>query len=74
MSSPEPEPVMRKLKLESLKVESFETTPIATQQRGTMYAHQRPGPIQTYNPDRCGDTRYFDCTLGCTVETNCFCG
>jgi hypothetical protein len=64
---------MRKLKLESLKVESFETTPAAADERGTVNAHGKPGPIETYNVDRCGDTRYFDCTLGCSVETNCFC-
>jgi hypothetical protein len=69
---------MRKLKLESLIVESFETAAAAADGRGTVDAHAKPGPggpgpIETYNVDRCGDTRYFDCTLGCTVETNCYC-
>jgi hypothetical protein len=64
---------MRKLKLESLQVESFETAPIAPRVRGTVQANARPGPIETYNVDRCGDTMYFDCTLGCSVESNCTC-
>ena len=64
---------MRKLKLETLQVESFETTAAAPRERGTVEAHGRPGPIQTYSPERCGDTMYFDCTLGCSVETNCIC-
>ena len=64
---------MRKLKLESLTVESFEPTAAAPAARGTVDAHGKPGPIETYNVDRCGETRYFDCTLGCTVETNCYC-
>ena len=64
---------MRKLKLESLRVESFETAPNAPHGRGTVNANARPGPLDTYNVDRCGDTQYFDCTLGCTVETNCYC-
>ena len=33
---------MRKLKLESLQVESFETTRIATRMRGTVDAHNEP--------------------------------
>lgn len=64
---------MLKLKLESVKVESFETTHAATNERGTVNAHGKPHPIETYNVERCGDTRYFDCTLGCSVETNCYC-
>jgi hypothetical protein len=66
---------MRKLKLESLQVESFETAPNAPRVRGTVDAHARPRPttLQTYNVDVCGDTLYFDCTLGCSVESNCTC-
>ncbi|HYW11862.1 MAG TPA: hypothetical protein VE871_07880 [Longimicrobium sp.] len=62
---------MRKLKLESLAVESFETTPVAQQARGTVDAHARPRPttLQTYNVEICGDTMYFDCTLGCSRNT-----
>jgi hypothetical protein len=64
---------MRKLKLESLTVESFETAPIATQPRGTVAAHAKPQPttLQTYNVDICVDTMYFDCTLGCSHLTHC---
>ncbi len=60
---------MRKLKLESLQVESFETAP-ASRERGTMYAHQRPPRPETYGA--CPDTEYFDCTWSYSViETNC---
>jgi hypothetical protein len=62
---------MRKLKLESLQVESFDTTAIPSQDRGTVNANGKPGPIQTYNVDICGDTQYFDCTLGCSYNTYC---
>ena len=62
---------MRKLKLESLAVESFQTSPIATQARGTVEAHGKPQPLQTYNVDDCGETMYFDCTLGCSYNTYC---
>lgn len=64
---------MRKLKLESLAVESFQTSPIATQARGTVGAHAKPKPttLQTYNVEICGDTMYFDCTLGCSINTQC---
>ena len=64
---------MKKLKLESLEVTSFATTPGAGAERGTVDGHMPkpggPGPIQTYNVDLCGDTNYFDCTLGCTRDT-----
>ena len=64
---------MRKLKLESLTVESFETSPVATQARGTVEAHGKPKPttLQTYDVQACGDTQYFDCTYGCSMNTNC---
>jgi hypothetical protein len=65
---------MRKLKLESLAVESFETSPVTAQARGTVDAHAKPKPpttLQTYNVDICGDTMYFDCTLGCSQFTGC---
>jgi hypothetical protein len=59
---------MRKLKLELLQVESFETAP-ATKERGTMYAHQRP---QKTSAQECHDTEYMDCTWGWSViVTNC---
>jgi hypothetical protein len=62
---------MRKLKLESLAVETFVTTPAAPRVRGTVNAHGDPQPtpptisIETYDVDACGETRYFDCSLGC---------
>lgn len=65
---------MRKLKLESLTVESFDTAPAAARARGTVDGHARPPKpttLQTYNVDACGDTMYFDCTLGCSINTNC---
>jgi hypothetical protein len=62
---------MRKLKLESVKVESFSTTPAVTRQRGTLHAHQQHVSLETYDIQECGDTRYFDCTFGCSVATNC---
>lgn len=63
---------MRKLKLESLSVESFQTSSAAARPRGTVEAHGKPQPgPQTYNVDLCGDTLYFDCTFGCSVNTNC---
>lgn len=62
---------MRKLKLESLAVESFETCPIGARARGTVQANAKPQPPQTYNVDLCGDTLYFDCALGCSQNTNC---
>jgi hypothetical protein len=68
---------MRKLKLESLQVESFDTSPVAPQARGTVDAHVDPRPtpptvsIDTYNPDRCGWTNFFDCTFGCSHFTAC---
>ena len=64
---------MHKLKLESLAVESFEIAPAAPRARGTVEAHGKPttGPLRTYNIDQCGDTMYFDCTLGCSMNTAC---
>jgi hypothetical protein len=65
---------MKKLKLESLEVTSFATTPNATRGRGTVQGAANPThncPPQTYNPDICGDTMYFDCTLGCSQNTAC---
>ena len=66
---------MRKLKLESLEIESFETTPIAQHMRGTVDARQiapgGPHPLKTYNPQQCGETQYFDCSLGCPSIAPC---
>lgn len=68
---------MRKLKLESLQVESFETTTAAAHVRGTVNAHGdvQPTPptisIETYDVDICGETQYFDCSLGCPSIAPC---
>ncbi len=65
---------MRKLKLESLKVETFQTTPNTPQMRGTVNGHGsiEPGPsIETYDPEACGETQYFDCSLGCPSIAPC---
>lgn len=67
---------MRKLKLESLKVESFQTTPNTPQMRGTVNGHGSilPSPstsIETYDPEACGETQYFDCSLGCPSIAPC---
>lgn len=68
---------MRKLKLESVKVESFETTSAASRPRGTVNAHGDPQPtpptisIDTYDVERCGETQYFDCSLGCPSIAPC---
>jgi hypothetical protein len=77
---------MRKLKLESLQVESFVTTGGAPGARGTVDGHAdipggttgpaepwTTGPISidTYDARRCGETRYFDCTFGCSQLTYC---
>ncbi len=68
---------MRKLTLESLQVESFETAALAPRMRGTVEAHCDPQPtppddvIGTYDPERCGWTNFFDCTYGCSNFTAC---
>ncbi|HWK88338.1 MAG TPA: hypothetical protein VNP72_00035 [Longimicrobium sp.] len=84
---------MRKLKLESLQVESFATTERGAAPRGTVQAHADVAPddtiidpwtggtttiqpatwnasvcVDTYDVKACGDTRYFDCTFGCTID------
>jgi hypothetical protein len=67
---------MRKLKLESLQVESF-VTAAAPRLRGTVDAHGDPQPtpptisIPTYDVEECGETRYFDCSLGCPSIAPC---
>jgi hypothetical protein len=58
---------MRKLKLESLQVESFETAP-APRERGTMYAHQPPPTKRDCGPDTNAD---MDCTFGCSTQVYC---
>lgn len=63
---------MRKLKLESLQVESFVTAP-PTWKRGTVDAHATPptATTATISPGACGHTNYLDCTYGCSHLSNC---
>ena len=68
---------MRKLKLESLQVESFATS-VVSRERGTVDAHGDPQPtpptvivLETYDVEACGHTGYFDCSLGCSYFTGC---
>jgi hypothetical protein len=72
---------MRKLKLDSLVVESFETTSAESRPRGTVAAHiDEPCSTPsanctivspyTYNND-CKKTEFFDCTFGCSLDTRC---
>lgn len=66
---------MKKLKLEELEITSFETTPGGARERGTVLGHD-PEPtgslvIETYDIELCGDSQYFDCTYGCSINTDC---
>lgn len=49
---------MRKLKLESLQIESFDTAPAARRQSGTVQAHQCP----THAPQDCGPNASAGCS------------
>lgn len=68
---------MRKLALEALAVESFETSDAAPALRGTVAGHADDGKcssiviVPTYNVQECGDTKYFHCTYGCSWDTRC---
>lgn len=76
---------MHKLKLESLQIESFVTAPepairgtvrgnadIDTGATGPVQPWTGTGPvIATYNVRDCGETQYFDCTYGCSINTRC---
>lgn len=75
--------MVRKLKLESLQVESFETNPAPSPSRGTVQAHADSGEsvcychlsegwaCETWDYQACGDTQYLDCTMGCTDFKTC---
>lgn len=73
---------MRKLTLESLQVESFETTAESVSWRGTVEAHGAPAPdtptcppsavsqcapCESLEQTRCGHTCVYDCTAPCTI-------
>ena len=77
---------MRKLKLESLTVESFDTTAAPSSSRGTVQGNDLTGhgapslcicPVsedfrcQTDDPEACGPTNYLDCTLACSDFASC---
>lgn len=77
---------MRKLKLESLIVESFVTTGGPGHSRGTVQGHDQAGTgptecqlcqisndwrCQTDDPEVCGDTNYLDCTFACSDFPSC---
>jgi hypothetical protein len=59
---------MRKLKLESLQVESFETAP-SMRERGTMYAHDGRPPRT--DAGCVSDTHWVDCTYSCSTQVEC---
>jgi len=67
---------MKKLKLESLEVTSFETGAAAPLRRGTVLGRDaKPAPL-TFN--NCPQTAWtcptdpnFDCTYGCSMNTAC---
>lgn len=62
---------MRKLMLESLNVESFETAAVP-RSSGTVQAHAAPtqNPCYTHEPT-CGPTDGLDCTYTCTRIVSC---
>jgi hypothetical protein len=77
---------MRKLKLESLQVESFATTGLTPPSRGTVEANadvdtrRCPGGTgpsycvlcyATQDVRQCAETEYVDCTVGCTQANSC---
>jgi hypothetical protein len=73
---------MRKLRLDSLQVESFATTAGIERVRGTVEGHfldaeYRTGGTTsstvvswTYDRD-CTDTQHLDCTFGCSQVSGC---
>lgn len=75
---------MRKLKLESLEVESFETASSPDRNRGTVEGHEdertKTCPMESYcyscywtatcpSIEICADTEYLDCTYTYKMET-----
>lgn len=63
---------MRKLKLESLNVESFQTSAAALRPAGTVQAHAAAAPTQTCATYElgCGPSG-LDCTYTCTKMVSC---
>jgi hypothetical protein len=66
---------MKKLKLEELEITSFETTSGAARERGTVLGHGTEPTIvivlETYDVEACGESQFFDCTYGCSMNTDC---
>jgi hypothetical protein len=63
---------MKKLKLESIAVTSFETCAAEPQERGTVQG-RAPGGVKPYPTQlNCGPTNpELDCTYGCSMFTGC---
>jgi hypothetical protein len=61
---------MHKLKLESLHVQSFQTTVAPPATRGTVQAHAKTAEdcIGTFGPQECGATNYADCSGACSFD------
>jgi hypothetical protein len=60
---------MTKLKLESLKVETFDTTAAAINFRGTVAAHE--DATFSHCPESYGGTCIMSVCLGCNSEDTC---
>jgi hypothetical protein len=61
---------MKKLKLESLEVTSFETGAARAQERGTVHGRSVEPAPPTFGPCLPTDPN-FDCTYGCSQDTGC---
>lgn len=59
---------MKKLKLESIQVTSFETSDEVAGQAGTVRANQQPAASA---PFYCPTDPQMDCTYGCSQFTGC---
>jgi len=66
---------MKKLKLESLEVTSFETGSAGPLRRGTVLGRDaKPAPSTFQCPQtmwHCPTDPNFDCTYGCSMNTAC---
>ena len=65
---------MKKLKLESLEVTSFETGSAGAQELGTVHGRAKPPQTHFNCPQTmfaCPTDPNFDCTFGCSRNTAC---
>jgi hypothetical protein len=63
---------MKKLRLESIEVTSFETSPAMSRQAGTVRGQQEVVPVPPSRFAPCYPTDpNFDCTYGCSQNTAC---